>query len=165
VRWYFEEVFRGTAMLDWSVTVEQEREKLPRGEFQEGPSSEFVPVPPADAATPEPERPWVARVQVVRRGELRLPLELELRFDDGASERRTWSRDAQVGAKWFEIEVRGPRKLVAVVLDPDRKCYLDADLSNNAWHDRECKVAPWRWSERVFQRYLQLLHWHSGIGG
>ena len=86
-------------------------------------------------------------------------------FDDGSTERRSWSREAQAESKWFEIEVRDARKLVAVVLDPERECYLDADLSNNAWHDRECKVAPWRWSERVFQRYLQLLHWQAGIGG
>jgi hypothetical protein len=167
VRWYFEEVFRGTATLDWSVSVEQAREEAPRGVFQanleqEGPRAEFVDLPAAEAGA---ERPWVADVRVVRRGELRLPLELELRFDDGTSERRTWARDAQDGSKWFEIRVRGERKLVSVVLDPDRACYLDADLSDNAWHDRECEVAPWRWSERVFQRFLQLLHWQAGIGG
>jgi hypothetical protein len=184
VRWYFEEVFRGTGTLDWQVSVEQRRAAEPAGWFQPDPGAEFgatgkpgpsdgapdggASAPDAGAARAERDggdRPWEAEVLVVRKGELRLPLEIELRFDDASRERRTWTREEQASSRWLEIRQRGDKKLVGVVLDPDRHCYLDRDLSNNAWFDEACEVAPWRWAERAFQRYLQLLHWQAGIGG
>jgi hypothetical protein len=121
---------------------------------------------PASAATGEDEeRPWIADVLVVRRGELRLPLLIELRFEDGASERRTWSREEQAQGRWLRIVHRGEAKLVSVLLDPERSYQLDSDLSNNRWYDATDDVAPLRWTERAFNRYLHLLHWQAGLGG
>jgi hypothetical protein len=121
---------------------------------------------PASAESGEDEkRPWMADVLVVRRGELRLPLLIELRFEDGASERRTWSREEQAQSRWLRIVHRGEAKLVSAVLDPERSYQLDGDLSNNRWYDATDDVAPLRWTERAFNRYLHLLHWQAGLGG
>jgi hypothetical protein len=111
------------------------------------------------------ERPWRAEVLIVRRGELCLPLEYELRFDDGSIERHVWSREDQLAGRWLALDHAGPKKLAAVLLDPDRDWYLDTDMSNNSWFDEVDRLAPVRWSERVFNRYLHLLHWQSGLGG
>ncbi len=170
VTWYFDELFQGTGTVDWSVDVEQKRATEPRGLFQDAPGGEFLEVAPgtdvagADVAGTD-ERPWQAQVLVVRHGELRLPLTIELRFEGGARERRSWSRADQERSHWLRLEYVREQKLVAVLLDPDRAYYLDTDLSNNHWYDETDRVAPLRWSERVFNRYLHLLHWQSGIGG
>jgi hypothetical protein len=201
VTWYFDELFRGTGTVDWSVAVEQGRVPEPAGFFQSEPGGEFIELiededeaaPVEDAAAEdEPEasevalesadadegapvesgdadddsdQPWRADVLVVRRGELRLPLVIELRFEDGTSARRSWSREDQKQSRWLRIEHEGEQKLVAVLLDPERTYFLDTDLSDNRWYDDTDRVAPLRWSERVFNRYLHLLHWQSGVGG
>ena len=172
VSWYFEELFRGTGTVDWSVSVEQERRADPRGLFQGAPGEEFVAVeePVSEESEAEPdeevdERPWEATILVVREGELRLPLTIELRFDDGTSRRQVWTRADQSRSRWLRIRHLGTEKLVSVALDPDRSYYLDADMSNNRWFDEIDPVTPLRWTERTFNRYLHLLHWQAGIGG
>lgn len=194
VAWYFDEVFRGTGTVDWSVEVEQDRVPEPEGYFQAGPTDEFVKLeaqppdapeapaqddPPTDAepesveqpvasdgaADEQDEQPWHAEVTLLRRGELRLPVTLELTFEDGTSERRVWTRAEQGEKRWLRIVLEGGPKLVSAVLDPDGLYYLDADLSNDRWYDEVDRLAPVRWTERGFNRWLHLLHWQSGIGG
>ena len=112
-----------------------------------------------------PELPWEARILIVRSGALRLPLTVELRFDDGTSRRQVWSREDQRESRWLMIDHRGAEKLVSVALDPDRVYFLDGDMSNNRWYEETDSIAPLRWTERAFNRYLHLLHWQAGIGG
>ncbi len=192
VAWYFQDALQGTATLDWSVHVEQKRRKRARGWFQEQPGGEFelVPAPvgtlkadpppgpdaqpgsaespPSPApqpATTKELQPWITRVTVARRGELRLPLVIELRWADGRTERRTWSREEQAKSNWLHIDLEGNPRLTAVLLDPDKTCWLDLNYLNNNWFEATDQIAPLRWTERTFQRWLQLLHWQSGIGG
>jgi hypothetical protein len=172
VGWYFEEAFRSTGTLDWSVDVAQERAPAPKGFFQEAPDAAFAERAAASGAAPTDgdapaagERPWKARVTLTRRGELRLPLTYELGFEDDVLERGTWSREAQAQSRWLHIDLEGRPKLVSVRLDPDATCWLDANLSDNQWHDATDRLAPLRWSERVLNRWVHLLYWQSGIGG
>lgn len=167
VSWYFDALLRGTGTVDWSVTVEQERSALPRGYFQERPGGPFVELADKDEDEAEelPEPPWEARILVVRKGELRLPLTIELRFDDGTSRRQVWTREDQRQSRWLSIDHRGAEQLMSVALDPDRAYFLDGDMSNNRWYEERDSVAPLRWTERAFNRYLHLLHWQAGIGG
>jgi len=188
VHWYFEDLFRGTGTVDWSIDVQQQRESERKGVFQAGPADEFVALDqkkkeetpaksepadehaPADAPKPsaakhDEDSPWKARVLVVRHGDLRLPLTIELRYDDKSTERRTWSREDQAATHWLSIEVSGKKKLVAVVIDPERTYFIDTDMSNNSWFDATDRVAPWRWTERIFERYVHVLHWQAGLGG
>jgi hypothetical protein len=177
VGWYFQEVFRGWGTVDWSVEVSQRRAPQPEGLFQAGPGEPFVPhdevgaAPGNATAEGDPsrdaggDRPRQAEVLVVRRGTLRLPLDVELRFADGSSERRTWTREEQQGSAWLKLELEDRPELAAVVLDPDRRYWLDLDLSDNSWYAQRDGLVALRWSERVFNRWLHLLHWQAGIGG
>jgi hypothetical protein len=175
VTWYFDELFRGTGTVDWSVDVDQRRVRAARGYFQAAPGGEFTEGEPPDEPDEEDDdwdeddprdtRPWRAEVTVVRRGELRLPLMIELRYEDGTTALHSWSREDQKERRWLKLELERDQKLVAVLLDPQRTYFLDADLSNNHWYDETDHIAPLRWWERVFNRYLHLLHWQSGVGG
>lgn len=63
-----------------------------------------------------------------RRGEVVFPVEIELKFEGLAPERRQWDgRDRVV-----TYRVTGPRKLEWASIDPDRKIPLDVDWLNNA---------------------------------
>ncbi len=67
-------------------------------------------------------------VQLRQRGEVILPVEVELAFAGKAPERRLWD-DGQRWAKWV---YERPEKLLSARLDPDGKLALDADRLDNA---------------------------------
>lgn len=163
-QWLLDALFRSREGVDWSVSVKQRREPPPAGWSQASPQDDWVEhsSSPAGAAK---DAPWESEVTVVRRGELHLPLTIELRFDGGERERVVWTREEQSKSGWLKLARKGPRKLVAAIVDPERLYYLDSDMSNNQWFDARDDVAPWRWTERAFQRFASFLHWQSGIGG
>ena len=79
------------------------------------------------------EAEWVCRVMLSRHGTLRFPVEVELSFDDGSSERRAW--DAR--ESWTSLGHSGKHKIVAANIDPDRKVLLDERFANNARRARK----------------------------
>ena len=164
VQWYFDEVFRGTGTVDWSVEVEQSRRSPPVGAFQsEG--GAFLEIETEAESGTEEQEPWVARIELRKHGTLALPLSLRLRFEDGSEENATWTREEQLASNWKKIERVGLKKLVSVVLDPDRRIFLDANMSDNQWFDAEDALAPWRWGERCVALYQRYFFWLAGLGG
>lgn len=161
VRWYFDDVFRSREAVDWGVSVKQRRRPAVKGWTQESAAAEFVEAPKST----DKDAPWESEVTVVRQGGLRLPLVVELRFEGAPSERVTWTREQQAASAWLKLSRSGPHKLIAAIVDPERLYYLDGDMSNNQWFDVRDEVAPWRWTERAFQRFASFLHWQAGIGG
>jgi hypothetical protein len=161
--WYFRELFQGTGTGDWSVAVEQEERRPPRGFFQ-GEGGQFLQreeQAPAAGATPD----WHVEIELRRKGELCLPMTVLLTFADGSTQRLEWTREEQTAATWKRIEFDSKIKLASAVIDPERRIYIDRDLSNNRWYDQTDAVSPWRWSERVFAQYQRYLHWIQGLGG
>lgn len=191
IGWFFEQAFRSTATVDWRIEVAQERVRPPRGWFPDEAGRWIERKPGAkdpgsragtadggttdgDAAQPEAgdeslgAAGWRAQVTVRRRGDLLLPLTLELNWDDGTSERVVWAREDQAHSTWWrplEDRASGRRKLVSARIDPDRRYQFDRDLSDNEWHDATSVAAPLRWSERVLAQYLHGLHSWGGLGG
>ncbi len=176
VQWYFDDMFRGTGTVDWSVEVEQFRRDEPAGWFEDDggelvlraePGREAGDEPGDEDADDDPDdgRPWEVEVLVRRRGELRLPVDVEVRYEDGETERVTWTREQQAASRWLRLRREGRGKVVAVAVDPELRWYVDTDMSNNRWFAKPDRVAPWRWSERVLSRIAHTLHWQSRIGG
>ena len=192
--WYFEDAFRSTKTIDWSVSVSQTKPKDPSGWFQ-GEGGEFEkyekPKPDgegaADAAEPEeggegveevvsdeaseeeedatPTKPWAVEITLRREGELCLPLPWRVIYDDDTHEDQTWSREAQLEQPWKKYRAENQKKIKAVVLDPERAYYFDRNMSDNQWYATGDEVAPLRWTERVLNQYGHLIHWYAGIGG
>lgn len=104
-------------------------------------------------------------ILVAREGEIRLPLDVEIEYEDGEREIVSWSREAQLNQRWLAIERLDTRRVVAVRIDPARDYYIDLDMSNNQWFDAVDNIAPLRWSERVFSQVAHTLRWYSAIGG
>ncbi len=162
IPWYFDEVFRGTGTVDWSVGVRQARRSAPRGAFQsEG--GAFLEL--GLEAGPEGKEPWEAEVMLRKRGTLALPIPVRLRFDDGSEETVVWTREEQLASSWKRIERTQEAKLVSAALDPDRRYYLDADMSDNQWFDATDELVPWRWGERCVALQQRYFHWIAGLGG
>jgi len=183
VSWYMEDAFRGTGTLDWSVSVGQRRTPKRAGFFQE-PDGDFKQVPDDDdqAEDDEDEEEFLDdfdddgsfedgeermfEVVLRRKGTLRLPVDVLVQFDDDSEETFTWSREMQAGAKWWKLPLEpAPKKIRAVIIDPERRVFLDADMSDNQWFAESDVIAPWRWAERVLVQYQHILHWFANTGG
>ena len=168
IPWFFDEVFRSTATVDWSVEVAQKLEPKPKGWFPDSSGSWRKSEDAAPARPGEDEGPWRVNLMVRRKGTLLLPLKLALKYADGTGETLLWTREDQEHSTWWKpLEGREvvPKKLVSAVLDPERVYDFDKDLSNNQWFDASDDRTPLRWAERAFEEYAEVLHWFGGIGG
>ncbi|MFT5048618.1 MAG: hypothetical protein ACI8QZ_000005 [Chlamydiales bacterium] len=178
--WYMEDVFRGTGTLDWSVQVGQRRTPPEIGFFQ-GSDGAFAQVAEADDEDEEEDEDEddfddegsfadgeerLFDVLLRRKGTLRLPVDVLVKFDDDTEQTYTWSREMQADVKWWRLPIPpGPRKIHSVILDPERLILLDADMSDNQWYAESDEVMPWRWAERVLVQYEHILHWFANTGG
>jgi len=109
--------------VDYLVRDVQSVPREPRaGVFDESTGRRTLP-----RSETRPPAHWVGRAIVLRRGSLELPVTLELRFEDGGTERRVW--DGQGTSHSLNYE--GPSRLIAVSVDPERRVLLDDDLTNN----------------------------------
>jgi hypothetical protein len=166
--WFFQEFFQGTGTVDWSVAVTQARRSEPRGFFQ-GEGGEFleraVSEKKEESGEADKPGPYHVEIELKKSGSLALPLPVRLTFEDGATQDLTWTRDEQRAVTWKRIELESDKKLSSVALDPERRFYVDGNLSNNAWYDKTDELAPWRWAERVLAQFQHYLHFIQGLGG
>jgi len=73
------------------------------------------------------------RVKVDNVGGLVMPLELEITFDDGTTERRSFPVDIwRNNELTFTAGFFGDKEVVEIVVDPDQ-AFADIDRSNNVW--------------------------------
>ncbi len=75
-----------------------------------------------------PAARYVGHAVVLRHGTLELPVQIQLRFEDGHTELRQWSGE---GTRYV-VSSEGPSRLIGVTVDPQLRVLLDDDLTNNA---------------------------------
>ncbi len=90
---------------------------------------------------------------VRRRGEVLLPVDVELRFEGGARDRRAW--DGQ--DRWIRYRVTRPERLLSAHVDPDGKLALDVDALNDAKRVEPDGRASAQWTARGLFWVQQLL--------
>lgn len=144
MRWFFEQTIEGPGFLDYEVeSARSEPGPGPRGILEDGAAATVSP--PEDAGDEETAAgSWLSVVRVRRRGEVVLPVEVELQFEDAPPERRQWDGRE----RWVLYEVTGPHRLVAVVVDPDERLVLDVNRLNNARRVRADHGAAAYWGVR-----------------
>jgi hypothetical protein len=81
--------------------------------------------------------PYRTSVMLRRRGDIALPVEVALKFDDHREERFTW--DGQ--ARWRRFVFDRPVRLQSVNIDPDRKLELDIDWLDKAYRLESDRLA------------------------
>ena len=130
---YFDQVVEGSGVFDAAVTELTSRpERAPRGSFVR--DGERVQVTETEAAEEDEAaesggaRGYRNRVMLKQLGEVKLPVEVELRYEDDRTERRIWD-GAERWLRWDEV---GPDRLLEVRIDPERRLPLDANRLNDS---------------------------------
>jgi len=146
--WFFEQAFRSDVLVDWAVLGVRHRETGGGGgmEWDGGrwqPSGDERGA--GDAAA------WSIEIDLGRRGDFVGPVEVELVFEDGSRERRSWDG----AARWVRWTIDAGQRLERVVVDPDGVWALETRRRDNYWASEE--------SSRVARRSLwwvpEALHW------
>lgn len=125
MNWFFDQALFGTAVCDYALT---------RCASYPLPDSAKTDTGHGDstaAARPDTGRTrtmYVTRVAVSRLGEMKLPVEIEIRFEDGSTVRKTWDGEG----RYSEMKHVGPSRAVSAVVDPDGKLALDINTLNNS---------------------------------
>jgi hypothetical protein len=126
--------------VDYAVVeVTSHAVSAPRGIFDEDGKRQTVAETPASVGEYEG---WVL---VERRGTLRFPVLVELRFADGSRQRIPWDAEASS----VRLPYRGRVALVGAVVDPDHAVVLDDDLTNNHASAADVESVG---ANRVFER-------------
>lgn len=137
--WFFAQVVERPGVFDDEVArVTTQPVPEPRGVF--GQAHERRTVSEGEARQKEREaeqagaRRWLSTVLVRRRGEVRLPTTLELRFEGGQAETVDLPLEGPAAweGRWKRLELTRDRPLVSAALDPGDRLPLDANRLNNA---------------------------------
>jgi hypothetical protein len=92
------------------------------------------PAPPATGDTKgqkvseSESKTFLSRILVVKKGDMNLPADVLLVFEDGSTHRTSW--DGRSG--WLRLKAESRSRLVSATVDPHRKILFDQDPWNNA---------------------------------
>jgi hypothetical protein len=159
-RWYFDETFFSSDLCDYGVEVKNEPVRTPAGWF-EGEGGKLALKPGESDAVPNERSRYESRVTVVRRGGVRLPVELRVDFADGGTVTEPWDGKE----RWVRFRYEGA-KVVRAAVDPGRKIALDVFPANNEWVDdcRPASRAATKWAARWMFWLQNLLELHMLVG-
>ncbi|MGE0638640.1 MAG: M1 family metallopeptidase [Thermoanaerobaculia bacterium] len=159
---YFDQVVRGPGVFDPAVTRILSRgaeEYRGRDESAKEPGivSEEEVRKAERAADEEGRRNWHSEIELRQLGEVELPVEVELQFENREPERRVWQGDR----RWEVWTWERPERLLSARLDPDGKMPLDANRMNNARRTFDDDRAAHALSVRFLSAVVRLL---AGLG-
>ena len=151
--WFFAETFFSSELCDYAVEVQSTETRPAAGWFQ-GPDGRLA----LRQGHPEKAAPrrFESRVTIVRKGGVRLPVELRVELADGRVADERWDGKD----RWRRFEYEGA-KVVRAVVDPERKLAIDVDPVNNVWLADEgpARRAATKWAARYLlwlQTFLEL---------
>jgi hypothetical protein len=108
LRWFWDQAFYGTEVLDYEILSARSEPVDPDAK-------------PADTI-------YRGDVVVHRKGDFIFPTDIEMRFDDGSRIREHWDgRD-----RWIRYSYQKKAKLISAEVDPDHRVALDVDFFNNS---------------------------------
>jgi len=159
-RWFFEETFFSSDLCDYAVEVKYEPLRKPAGYFP-GADGRLALQAARDRQNGRDSGPFESRVTVIRKGGVRMPVELRVEFEDGRVVNERWNgRD-----RWYRFRYEGA-KVVRATIDPDHKIAIDVDPTNDEWLDdvRPAHRAAAKWAARYLFWLQNLLELHTLVG-
>lgn len=133
--WYFDQAVSGTNVLDYEVR-----------EVRSDRADWYVKNPPPEKSGQTLYRDTVL---VHRKGDFILPVETEVRFDDGETVREKWDGHD----RWIRYEYMKKAEITSAEVDPDHLVLLDKDFFNNSY-----TASPHKGATHKFETYWLFLN-------
>jgi len=100
-------------------------------------------------------------VLVQRLGGIKVPVEIQVTFDDGRVRRETWNGQY----RWKRFSYKGASQIIQAVVDPDFKLVADTNRTNNSLTLRPNRLAPWKAVANWLGWLQHALEFFSILGG
>lgn len=104
---------------------------------------------------------YKSEVLVRRLGEVKLPVEVLVVFEDGEEIRETW--DGQY--RWKKFSYQKSARVAKAVVDPDFKLVLDINRTNNSMMRKPNRLAPLKWVSHWMIWLQHALEFFTILGG
>jgi hypothetical protein len=135
--WFLDQFVYGSEKLDYAVDeITNKTERSQRGWFN-GKSKE-------EGKKSSSPKIYQSEVLVRRLGEVRIPVEVLIRFEDGSEIREYW--DGRY--RWKRYSYEKPSEIESAIVDPDFKFVADINRSNNSYIVKTNKLAPVKWTAK-----------------
>jgi hypothetical protein len=139
IDWLFDQLFDGPGVLDYAVVkLDRKTIKGPSGFFTEAEGIEFR------KPTENKENTIQTTIVLERRGDLKIPVDIHIRFADGETAIERWD-GADV---WKRLVYVRDVEVERVDIDPERKLVLDVDYANNSMYGKKEPYAALKWALR-----------------
>jgi len=123
MNWFFDQVLYGSGICDYKIhsiknpLYKETKVKLEKDEDENLKSKN------------KQEKMYDSEVVVYRIGDVKLPVEVLVRFEDGNEVLEIWDGQSKV----HKLKYRSPQKIVWAKVDPELKISLDVNLQNNSY--------------------------------
>lgn len=146
--WFFDQVLFGTGVIDYAVKeIKNEPPVTGQGIFD----AEFI-----DVRTVSDEGIINSEVTIVRNGEVIIPVEVKIRFENGEVFTETWDGSE----RWKKYKFKTDSKVISAQVDPDNKILLDINITNNSMKAESSRKGAVRWTNKWLfwmQNLLQIM--------
>ena len=124
--WFFDQVLRGSENCDYKLAaIYNNTITEPAGYLSD---TENCVVPSDDKTKNVTDEIYKSSVVIHRLGEVKLPIEVKVNFNDGTSVLEKWDGKRRS----TEFNYQGTKKITSAEIDPERKIDLDSDFINNS---------------------------------
>ena len=138
LRWYFNQAIYGSQVMDYKVL---KIESFPVNWYQEKQK---------DARGDDKNIVYRSSVWVQRKEDFVMPVEVEIKFDNGEAVREHWDG----AARWTKFTYEKKAKVESAEIDPDHKIRIDRNDFNNS-RTSEPNVKPARKLENYWMFFSQ----------
>jgi hypothetical protein len=154
--WFLDQFVYGSGKLDYAIgNISSELQRQSQGWF----NGEFKD---KDNRSKDRETEiYESEVLVRRLGEVKIPVEVLVIFDDGSAIQENW--DGQY--RWKKFKYSGPSRIMKAVVDPAFKLVIDVDRTNNGMARKSNKIAPYKWTSRWLMWLQHTLEFFTIFGG
>jgi hypothetical protein len=136
MNWFFDQFLSGTNVCDYecsSISVSEIGEPPIRGKNQ--------------------GMEYESRVLVSRLGEVLMPVDVLMRFDDGKEIRESW--DGQ--ARYKQFIYKGKARIASAIVDPDHVLAIDINFNNNSKSFTPPVFPVWKYTVKFMVAVQMLL--------
>jgi len=147
--WFFDGAVRGSAEPDWAV-LEVRHRRLDHATGMVWSGDGWVGRDDSGSGELRDERSterWQVEIELGRLGDLSGPVEVELDWSDGRSERRRWDGHD----RWVRWRLDSVSRLAQVRIDPDAVWALETRRADNYWRDQPAEDSPIWWLGQVLR--------------
>ncbi len=146
LNWFFDQVIYGTQVCDYKVrSISNRKQNDPIGMFENANGKKRWRDRRDEEGYEDKSADYRSRVLLERVGDLIVPLDVLVRFDNGDEVLETWDGKSRN----HELIYERPEKIVSAQIDPEQKILMDIDLNNNSLTKEPGDEPILKWASKV----------------